>query len=161
MEDRGAFRAASQQLKEMDKSLARELAFVLRKQAQPIVAAQRNAARGIPVTGVSGSTGLRRKVGGGVRVKVRAVRRPDMRIVTTMRDSKLAFAPRGLDTEFSGWRAPLFGDHRRWYQHRMSGPSWFMGPAAQAQPKLRAEIVKTLNSTAEEIARKASALRGN
>jgi len=160
IEDRGSFRAAADKLKSMDKSLARELTFVLRKQVQPLIVEQRAAVRALPVKGRSGSTGLRNKVARSVRLKAAVSRQPNLRIITAMAESKLAFAPRGLDTEFSGWRAPLFGDRHRWYQHKMRGPSWFMGPAERSQPRIQAAVIKTLNSTAEDIAAAAAAYRG-
>lgn len=160
LEDKGAFRSAAAQLKSMDKSLTRDLQLVLRREVQPVMAKQRALVRSMPVKGLSGSSGLRRAAARSVKLKLAAVSKPQMRIVTTMSDAALAFAPRGLDTRFRGWRAPLFGNRHSWHQHKMTGPSWFIGPASEAQPRVQIAVIRTLNSTAEEISTKATRLRG-
>lgn len=167
IEDKGSFRAAAAALKGMDKSLSRELTYVLRKQVQPLMAEQRSAVRALPVSGVSGSTGLRRKVARGVRAKVAVSRMPKLRIITAMPNDggkngglSMAWAPRGLESSFGGWRAPLYGNKHRWFPHSMKGPSWFIQPAVRKQPYLQNQVIKTLNATAIDIARTASALRG-
>lgn len=138
-------------LRAQDKTLPRQLTALIHKQARRILQKQRATLYGLPVKGKSGSSGLRAKVGAGLRLRGGTGSQARLRIVTTVPSSDLGFAPRGLDTEFSGWRAPLFGNKHHWYHHSMSGPSWFIGPAQQAQEPIRVQIVRLLNLTAEEI----------
>ena len=139
-------------LRATDKTLPRKLTALIHKQARRVIQKQKATLHGLPVSHVSGSTGLRRKVAGGVRLRGGTGRSARLRIITSVPDNSLGFAPRGLDTRFGGWRAPLFGDKHKWYQHNMSGPSWFIGPAEKAQAPLQAQIVRLLNLTADQIA---------
>lgn len=141
------------QLRSVDKTLPRKLTTLIHAQTRRTVQKQKATLAGLPVSGVSGSTGLRGKVASGVRIRGGVGRQAKVRIVTHVPSAGLAFAPRGLDTTFSGWRAPLFGNKSKWYHHAMSGPSWFIGPAQQAQKPLQEQIVRLLNLTADEIAR--------
>jgi len=70
-----------------------------------------------------------------------------------------AMLPRGLDTSFKGWRSPYFGNRAHWVHHNAMGPSWFMGPAEEAQPELQAQVKKLLVMSAKEIATTANSLR--
>jgi hypothetical protein len=142
-------------LRATDKTLPAKLSNLIRRQATRVMQKQKATLAGLPVSHVSGTTGLRRKVSAGVRLRGGVGPQARLRIVTTVPDNRLGFAPRGLDTQFSGWRAPLFGDKHKWYHHEMSGPSWFMGPAEQAQPFIRQQIVKVLNMTAKDLAQSA------
>lgn len=142
-------------LRATDKTLPRKLTALIHKQARRVIQKQKATLHGLPVSHASGSTGLRRKVAGGVRLRGGAGRNARLRIITSVPDNSLGFAPRGLDTQFGGWRAPLFfhpPKKKIWYQHNMSGPSWFIGPAEKAQAPLQAQIVRLLNLTADQIA---------
>lgn len=138
-------------LRAQDKTLPSKLTILIRKQATRTMQKQKGVLRGLPVSHVSGSTNLRAKVAAGVRLRGGLGRQAKLRIVTTVPDNALGFAPRGLDTRFGGWRAPLFGDKHKWYQHNMTGPSWFMEPAEKAQEPLQVQIVRLLNLTADQI----------
>lgn len=142
-------------LRATDKTLPTKLSNLIRRQATRVMQKQKSTLAGLPVSHVSGTTGLRRKVASGVRLRGGVGPKARLRIVTTVPDNRLGFAPRGLDTNFGGWRAPLFGDKHNWYHHSMSGPSWFIGPAEQAQPFIRQQIVKLLNMTANDLVQSA------
>lgn len=147
----GNINRAVGKLRATDKTLPTKLTALIRRHATRTMQKQKATLAGLPVSHVSGTTGLRRKVAAGVRLRGGVGPQARLRIITTVPENRLGFAPRGLDTEFSGWRAPLFGDKHKWYPHEMTGPSWFMGPAQQSQPAIQEQIVRLLNMTADEI----------
>lgn len=150
-------REAADRLRREDKSLPGELRNVLRKVVRPIVAEQKSNIRSLSV-GQSSSTGLRRMIASGVKLRVRTGRgrgktSPGIRILTSVPGTRgLAALPRGMDTYFGGWRAPLFGNRSQWYHHQMSGGSWFMGPPTKHRARIEAEIKNVLAMSAEGIA---------
>lgn len=154
-------KAAADALRKVDKSLPGKMRYLIEKDVRPIIAEEKAGLRGLNTSGVSGHTGLRRKLAVGVGVKVRSGsgrrgRPAAIRIVTKVPDRSLAMLPRGLDAEFGGWRAPLFGNKEYWYHHETrSGYSWFMGPPQKHGHELYTKINKILQSSAEEIARAA------
>lgn len=155
VEGEETLRAAANRLRVADEKLPAGLRKLIREAARTITKEQKSRVRSMSVKGSAGSTGLRRTVARGVTFQLRtggsggkgAIAR-----IRTKMPSNLAFAPRGFDTSFSGWRAPLFGDRSRWYRHGGSD-RWFMGPTETNGPKVQADIVKLLNATVEEIRR--------
>lgn len=160
-------RKLADKLRAVDKDLPRELRYLLKQAALPIMREQRATLRslkGSPRT----DPDLRDIIASGLRLTVRTGggRRgtnPAYRIRTTMPKNpdgnQWAILPRGLDTTFNGWRSPYFGNRSQWVHHNVSGPSWFMGPAEKARPDLIARINKLLTMTANEIAHEAAAAR--
>jgi len=146
-------------LRAVDKTLPAKLRKLLGKAARPIMRKQRRTLRrlkGAPGT----DPDLRDIVAEGLRLTVRTGggrRGASYRIRTTMppapnRGDHWAMLPRGLDTSFNGWRSPFFGNRNHWVHHQVDGPSWFMGPADEAQPGLQREVHKILAMSADEIA---------
>lgn len=150
-----SIRAAAAQLRAVDKKLPGELRKLLRRVAQPIMKEQRKNIRQMPVKGDKGTRGLRRNIARGVRLKLRTTRHPAMRIETHTpfpdERNEGGMLPRGLDTFFKGFKAPLYGQSGPMYHHSGNGPSWFMGPPSREQDNAEKQIRKLLAMSAEEI----------
>ena len=158
-------KVVADRLRLVDKELPGKLRYLLHKAARPIMREQRRTIRGLP-SDDSDNVELRDIIARGLRLTVRTGggrRTAAYRIRTTMPqhpDGKhWAMLPRGLDTAFNGWRSPYFGNRSHWVHHQVTGPSWFMGPAQEAQPELKREVKKLLAMSAAGIARAAQQAR--
>jgi|SRR5690606_2020806 len=165
--DAEQLRAVADALRDVDEKLPNELRYLLRRIARPLMKEQRKAIKRLPGDGGRGIP-LRATIAKGLKLTVRTGRGrrgwgPMYRIRTTVPGSRkkpnLVMLPRGLDTEFNGWRSPYFGDRSNWVHHNTHGPSWFMGPAQNEYPKMRRKLTELLQSSADEIARAAKAAR--
>lgn len=161
-------RAAADKLREVDKDLPGELRYLLKKAALPIMREQRKRIRSMAIRNPGDKLEIRDIIARGLRLTVRTGggRRgtaPAYRIRTTMPThpdrEHWAMLPRGFDTSFNGWRSPYFGNRNHWVHHRVQGSSWFMGPAQEAQPRLRAQVQRLLEMTAGDIALTAARTR--
>lgn len=106
-------------LKVQDATLPGKFKRKLRSESQEVVKKVQTKVLTLPTTGRQ-STGLRKRVARGVRLKIN--RGGDsIRIITTMTDPREAVIPRGLDTPF-GWYHPVFGTEEIVQQ---PGHGWF------------------------------------
>lgn len=174
------FREAADQLRKFDRNLPKELRFLLRRAAQPLIREQKAALMRLPGdkrnSGPQSPVDMRREIRRGIRLRLRTGHGrhgagPIYRIETKMPQDNLAMIPRGLDSEFDGWWSPYYdktglGD---WVHHNVPGerhgpighvPSWFLGPAQDEKIELRQEIVALLKASALEIWMKARTARG-
>jgi hypothetical protein len=156
--DVAAFTAAANALRQVDKKLPGRMRLLLRRIAQPIMREQRKLIRRMPVKGTSGTTGLRKEIARGVRLRLRTGKSPIMRIMTSIVRKKGGILPRGLDTFFPDFRG---GPKNNFHMQNGYGTSWFMGPPADAQRDAENQVRKVLSMTATEIANAtANASRG-
>lgn len=146
--DQAAIKAAADALREVDEKLPGRMRLLLRRVAQPIMREQRNRIRRMPVKGKSGTTGLRKEIARGVKLKLRTGKEPIMRIRTSIVRKKGGILPRGLDTFFGEFRG---GPKDNWHPQNGYGISWFIGPPADHQKQAEADVRKILQMTAQEI----------
>lgn len=133
------------ELRAKDPKLSKELNKAIRKLSNPLRTKVRRAVKALPAKGMSGSTGLRKRVAKGVGRKLTS--KKGLRLTTSMPDAKEAALPRGLDF---GWRAPFFGDRTRWFDHSVEG-SWFIEPLGEEQDKVKREIVSIMDRYARHL----------
>lgn len=128
-------RAAAGESRQAAVSLARE--------------AQRRVQRVNVVGGPEGSTGLRRRVAAGVRVRPRG---SGARVTTSMADRDEAIIPRGLDRS-RGWSHPVYGNRNVWVRSRPSRPGWFTDTFQDGRGDLEEAITDEIEKSANNIAR--------
>lgn len=170
------FREAADRLREFDRDLPKELRFLLRRAAQPLMRQQKAAVMALPGdkrdSGRQSPKDMRAAIRRGMRLRLRTGggrhgAGPVYRIETRMPTKNLGMLPRGLDSEFEGWWSPYYGRYPE-VHHNVPGrihgigtvPSWFLGPAKDEKIELRQEIVLLLKASAREIALRAAAARG-
>lgn len=134
-EDRRLPRAATGESIEAAESLARQ--------------AQRRVRRVQVVGGPEGSTGLRRRVAAGVRVRPRG---SGARVTTSMANRDEAIIPRGLDRK-QGWRHPVYGNKNEWVRSRPSNPGWFTDTFEDGKRPLEESLTDEIEKSANNIAR--------
>lgn len=155
--DTAAVKAAADALRQVDKKLPGRMRLLLRRIAQPIMREQRKLIRRMPVKGPR-TTGLRKEIARGVKLKLRTGKKPIMRIQTSIVRKKGGILPRGLDTFFPDFRG---GPAANYHMQNGYGASWFMGPPADAQRPAEEQVIRVLEMTAQEIVRAtANAKRG-
>ncbi|GGM55474.1 hypothetical protein GCM10012275_28240 [Longimycelium tulufanense] len=142
------FKTVVAAMKEIDKSLPKQLRRQLREAVKPLAEQARANVRAIPTHGDK-TTGLREKVARGVGIRTST--RNLVRVTTRMPQKNMAVIPRGLDTE-SGWRHPVFGDKNVWVQQKTGG-SWFREEIAEGRDEVAEELQEVLDNAAKTVAR--------
>jgi hypothetical protein len=135
-------------LRQIDAKAPGEMRRSMRRAAADGMKRVKRNVRGLDVSGEHGSTGLRREVATGVKLKVSAGGRrgAGLRVTTTMRRSKAAVIPRGLDsfTKYVGWTHPVFQraglSSEQAVRVTQPGYSWFMEAWQEERPKIQAEM---------------------
>lgn len=152
MEAGPEFRRVAVALREVDSSLPTWLRREMRNVVNPVVQQARARVRTLEVQGgPAGSTGLRRKVASGVRVRAGVGRSPRLRVVTTMPSPDLAAIPRGLDSP-QGWRHPVFGNTDVWVQQLPVQGGWFSETFSNSQDEFETGLTGVLEEARDRIA---------
>lgn len=118
----------------------------LRAESQEAIKKVKAEALTLPAEGRQ-STGLRKRVARGVRLKIN--RGGDsIRIITTMTDPREAAIPRGLDTPH-GWYHPVFGTEEI---VRQPGYGWFREPIVKHRDEFQGAFYRVLTEARDAIA---------
>lgn len=119
-------------------AMRRELVSELRKQAKPLVAAQKQSVRSL----AGAPSAWKSRAASMTRAKVStSAKRAGVRVsVGGGQDGRRA---RHMNRGF--WRHPLFGNTEWWYEQTVE-PGWFDRPANDAGPKLRAALVNVITN---------------
>lgn len=113
----------------------------------PLVARAKSAVMSVDVQGgPAGHTGLRARVAAGVGVRkgISTKSTAYFRIFTEMADQSQAPIPRGLDSP-KGWRHPLFGNKKYWFQSRPTRPGWFTDTISDGADSVERAIADALD----------------
>lgn len=135
-------------LAEADRSLPKQFIRDIAEIAQGMAAEARARALALPAKGTSGTTGLRKDVARGVRVRTVVNR---VSITTSMPETDEAIIPRGFDTR-RGWRHPVFGNKSNWVRQPGGEFSWFMEAMQDGKDPMTDKLTEALEDAAERIA---------
>jgi|SRR5688500_16877414 len=141
------FRRVVLALKAQDKTIPRKIRRALRLKSNDAITKVRERVLAIPVKGEE-STGLRRRVARGVRLRLNRSL-SSARIITMMDDPEEAALPRGLDTP-SGWRHPVFGNRDNWVR-QTTGGEWFREEIAEQRPEFARAFGEVLDEARDMI----------
>lgn len=129
------------------------LAEEMEDEARPVLEKVRTAAERTEVRGgPTRHTGLRSRVAAGVGFRTSVGSTPYLRFTTSMADPSEASIPRGLD-QTQGWRHPLYGDKRHWFQSVPERPGWFTDTIADSRDEFERALEDALERAAETIDR--------
>lgn len=144
------FRRVATSLRAVDGQMPTKLRKEMQDAVKPAVAQVKANARGIPVAGRSGSSGLRRRVASGVRIQAGVGNRASLRVITSMPEEDEAVIPGAMDSP-RGWRHPVFGHRDRWTtQH--TGGSWFKDTMAASDDEIQQRLQQVLERAAQTVA---------
>jgi hypothetical protein len=137
-------------LREIDNKLPSWLRDEMDDAVEPLVKQAQAAVMNVNIRGgPAGSTGLRKRVAASVRQRNGVVGvDPYIRLYTQMAERDEAPIPKGMD-QAAGWRHPLFGDKRHWFQSTPVKTGWFTETIEDG----RDEIQRALEDALERAAR--------
>jgi hypothetical protein len=100
--------------------------------------------------GPAGHTGMRARVASGVghRKGIDSKNKAYFRIYTSMAERDEVIIPRGLD-RVAGWRHPLFGDKKHWYNEGPVRPGWFTDTIADSRDEISRALQRALERAAQ------------
>lgn len=130
------------------KELAKELQKTLRDKAKTISEEQRVEVKKLPARG-SKHTRLRSRVAGKVRVQVKSTGADAGVRIQVDKANTLGNMPAYLN--IGSWRHPLFGNKKFWFKQEVP-PGWFDKPVEKSGPKVREDMLHTLENISEKIA---------
>jgi hypothetical protein len=145
------FSRTSKALRAVDSTMPAKLRKELMDAVKPAVAQAKQKVRSIPAVGLSGSTGLRRRIARGVRIQASAGKSASLRVVATMPDYDERNLPLALDNPADGWRHPVFGNRHVWVPQHTGAP-WFVSTMEASDDDILRAVSAVLDRAAREVA---------
>lgn len=132
-----------------EKGLTRELNRQLKAATEPVMQAQRAAARALPAHG-NKHTGLRTTLAANVKARVRSsTRRLGVSTTTTVPGTKRL----AKHTNQKSWRHPVYGNRNAWVSQSLD-PDWFYKAGLSKRAEARELVRRAIANVARQIANK-------
>lgn len=146
-------RALQRRLKEAgERGLTRELNKGLKAAVEPIAAAERQAAQGLPSAKDAGAHGLRAALANSIRIRMSSSKSNPGASVYIPRGTIPGWKNPGKDTsKAGGWRHRVYGG-KTWVR-QVSEPGWWPRTARTQSPQAKAKIRAAVEAVNRKVAR--------